>query len=785
VSTPWSTQVKRGELHEVHPDAGRNGNTVYTAGSAAPTGFAEVVAYNAATGATIWKYHFDTSFRYAAQFNSVTVSPDGSTVFVAGGTQTSADNGFHQAILAFNATTGAELWELVSPAAASANSPIAVSPDSSAVYVTNGGLGQTTAYNAATGAVLWTAPIGGGLGKSYTASLSGVTATASAVVVSTTFDNAKYSRPHWQTVALNPATGATLWSRGQYGPGGQAFGSALALSPNGATVYVTGWVSPTSPGYNMLTNGYDIATGATTWNARFHGKANSFAYAIAVSPNGSQVFVTGTDGGMPTIGYAASDLSVTDPGALPVRQRPLPGHGPGKSFTRGLSSDPVPRASHECHPPAQHAGTARRNFMKFIRMLAVAATAVAVAGLGSAAAASASTPPATRQWTASFVFKHEDVGGQAVATSPDGGTVYVIGDADFGELVAYNAATGAVIWQDHFDINTRFGASFGSIAVSPDGSTVFVTGAAGLVDNGDYQATVAYNATTGAKLWQVIGTTVVGGLSPVAVSPDSSTVYVTNAGLDQTVAYNAATGAARWTKPSGGDALALAADGGTLFLTGEPGGATQALNAATGAADWTASASGTAAALSPGGTTLFVSGVQTSGGTASIVTAAIASSTGSQLWSAVTGPPHIYKLNGLAATGSAVIVNATVSHAKDKLAWQTVVMAPATGATLWTRAQTGAQGFANATGLVLSPDGATAYVTGYVGATSGGENMLTNGYNTSTGAKTWTARYSGRVNNFAYAVGISPDGSQVFVTGTSAPVSGAQGIMTTVAYSTS
>jgi outer membrane protein assembly factor BamB len=361
-----------------------NGNTVYTAGSAAPTGFAEVVAYNAATGATIWKYHFDTSFRYAAQFNSVTVSPDGSTVFVAGGTQTSADNGFHQAILAFNATTGAELWELVSPAAASAKSPIAVSPDSSAVYVTNGGLGQTTAYNAATGAVLWTATIGGGLalssdgatlfvsgasstealntsaggtvwqasatgtpalspdgstlylaaiqssgkgaslvttalaasdgtsvwsvvtGKSYTASLSGVTATASAVVVSTTFDNAKYSRPHWQTVALNPATGATLWSRGQYGPGGQAFGSALALSPNGATVYVTGWVSPTSPGYNMLTNGYDIATGATTWNARFHGKANSFAYAIAVSPNGSQVFVTGTDGGMPTIAYAAS-----------------------------------------------------------------------------------------------------------------------------------------------------------------------------------------------------------------------------------------------------------------------------------------------------------------------------------------------------------------------------------------------------------------------------------------------------------------------------------------------
>jgi hypothetical protein len=424
--------------------------------------------------------------------------------------------------------------------------------------------------------------------------------------------------------------------------------------------------------------------------------------------------------------------------------------------------------------------------MKSIRMLAVAAAAVAVAGLGSAVAASASTPPATRQWTASFVFKHEDVGGQAVATSPGGGTVYVIGDADFGELVAYNAATGAVIWRDHFDINTRFGADFGSIAVSPDGSTVFVTGAAGLVDNGDYQATVAYNATTGAKLWQVIGTTVVGGLSPVAVSPDSSTVYVTNAGLDQTVAYNATTGAARWTEPSGGDALALSSGGGTLFLTGEPGGGTEALNTATRASVWTSSASGTAAALSPDGTTLFVSGVQTSDGRSSIVTAAIDTSTGGTLlWSTVTGPPHIYKLNGLAATGSTVIFNATVSPAKDKLSWQTVALAPATGATLWTRAQFGTGGLANATGLVLSPDGSTAYVTGYVGTASGGENMLTLGYDTISGATTWTARSSGRVNNFAYAIGISPDGSQVFTTGTSAPASGDRGIMTTIAYGTS
>jgi outer membrane protein assembly factor BamB len=249
--------------------------------------FGEAVAYNAATGTAVWKYHFNSDSKVpGSAFKAIAVSPNGSTVFVTGSTQTVRNGSPCQVIVALNAATGAKLWQVVSSASSGTDSPAVVSPDSSTVYVTSVTLNPTGPP------CIWPVP------RARQA--------ASAVIVSADFDNAKYSRPHWQTVALNPATGATLWSRGQYGPGGQAFGSAVALSPNGATVYVTGWVSPTSPGYNMLTNGYDIATGATTWNVRFHAKANSFAYALAVSPDGSQVFVTGTDGGMPTIAYAAS-----------------------------------------------------------------------------------------------------------------------------------------------------------------------------------------------------------------------------------------------------------------------------------------------------------------------------------------------------------------------------------------------------------------------------------------------------------------------------------------------
>jgi outer membrane protein assembly factor BamB len=67
-----------------------------------------------------------------------------------------------------------------------------------------------------------------------------------------------------------------------------------------------------------------------------------------------------------------------------------------------------------------------------------------------------------------------------------------------------------------------------SLAVSPDGSTVFVTGYTSYQgDDTRVLAILAYNAATGAKLWQVTGQTDIGIVSPVVVSPDSSTVYVT------------------------------------------------------------------------------------------------------------------------------------------------------------------------------------------------------------------------------------------------------------------
>jgi outer membrane protein assembly factor BamB len=439
-------------------------------------------------------------------------------------------------------------------------------------------------------------------------------------------------------------------------------------------------------------------------------------------------------------------------------------------------------------------------------MLAAVAAAIAVAGLAPAVSAAASAPAASLQWTAAFAVKNHDAAGNATAVSPDGRTVFVTGSAlggsDTGsaETIAYNAATGAVVWQATFS-PTSNDSGFSSIAVSPNGSTVFVTGYTGNPNQGLVQAIVAYNAATGAEQWQVIGTALAGAAaSPVVVSPDNSTVYVTNAEIGttgQTAAYNATTGAPLWTQPAGGDAIALPSGATTLFVTGEPNDfnrehtATQAFQATTGATVWQATDSTatslTAAGLSPDGAVLFVSGVNVTGPvgktTTTFTTVAYSAASGTQRWAVSTGSARGGGVHGLAVTpdGSALIVSENSENAHSVSHWLTLALNPQTGAAQWTRANYDKSFSLGifASVLALSPDGSTAYVTGY------SDQYVTIGYNTTTGTPVWTARYDGQLNNFAYASAVSPDGSQVFVTGASNGGTGAHpDVMTTVAYST-
>jgi hypothetical protein len=346
------------------------------------------------------------------------------------------------------------------------------------------------------------------------------------------------------TVAYNSVTGARRWAKSYGGPGGMDRAVSVAVSPNGKAVFVTGYSFRAVSGVDYATIAYNATTGAQLWVKRYDdglgNNGNSEGAEVAVSPNGSTVFVTGTS----------------------------------LSATRGDDYATI----------AYNAATG------------------------------------AQRWAARYNGVSGGNYAHALAVSPNGKTVFVTGasagahDSYDYATVAYNAVTGAQRWAKRYNGARNGGVSRGANAVAVSGSTVFVTGSSiGTNDSYDY-ATVAYNAATGAQRWakRYDGPGSGDGQAySVAVSPSGANVFVTgytdtsstSAGYDYaTVAYNAATGAQRWAARYNGTAnftdeafsVAVAPGGGTVYVTGESAGgsfdgwgwATVAYNAATGSRRW-------------------------------------------------------------------------------------------------------------------------------------------------------------------------------------------------------
>jgi DNA-binding beta-propeller fold protein YncE len=378
------------------------------------------------------------------------------------------------------------------------------------------------------------------------------------------------------TVGYKTATGARLWSRRYTGPGSlMGKPSAVAVSPDGSTVYVTGTIKMQSTDGDFATIAYHAATGTVRWIARYDrpgSPSDDAATAVAVSPDGKTVFVTGSSfspgrpggGGSTTIAYRAST-------------------GARRWIAHYLGGD---------------------------RSVAVAVSPgggkVIVTGSNQKndyATVAYRAADGTRLWA-----RHHDGpagarvygGATALAFSPNGRTVLVTGDShgtpDSGTTyatIAYRATDGTQLWavSDSPLVSTG-GAS--SVGVSPDGRTVFVTG-------NDY-VTVAYRAATGTQLWaspsldgngpgtgaqlRVASRSPGGYATTLAVSPDGRKVFVTGIAFDPSsgngirgftaVAYGAATGARLWVNryqgPRNlggyGEVVAVSPDGRRVFVAG-------------------------------------------------------------------------------------------------------------------------------------------------------------------------------------------------------------------------
>lgn len=292
----------------VSPD----GQTVYVTGMGSPDGYEyATVAYDAATGAQLWVSTYgQPGYTYGQAAHAIAVSPDGSTVYVTGQSFNSAETSDGYATVAYNAATGAQLWvsRYDNPAFPNGSATsVAVSPDGGTVLVTgraavSSGYGYLTiAYDATTGAQLWMSPYSGAAASPYGAATSVAISPDGTTVLVTGQSDGNGTGADYATVAYNIATGAQLWVSRYNGPGnGDDIATSLAVSANGTKVYVTGSSVGSAPAYyptntDYATVAYNAGSGAQLWTQRYNGpnNGNDSANAVVTSPSGGGVFVTG------------------------------------------------------------------------------------------------------------------------------------------------------------------------------------------------------------------------------------------------------------------------------------------------------------------------------------------------------------------------------------------------------------------------------------------------------------------------------------------------------------
>jgi hypothetical protein len=443
----------------------------------------------------------------------------------------------------------------------------------------------------------------------------------------------------------------------------------------------------------------------------------------------------------------------------------------------------------------------------------LASAAVGVPAHASTRAAAAPTPFSPR-WTKRYDAATADDAAHALAVSPDGSAVFVTGYS-VGKTgganyltTAYRSTDGTLRWARRYDGSEHTGDVSRAIAVSPDGTRVFITGRSHGALTGDDYATIAYDASTGDRLWVSRFTGPRAGddeATSLAVSPDGGTLYVTGhshgtgTGADYaTLAYDVASGAQRWVTrynaPAGGDDAGLAigvSPGGTsVYVTGRTetlstgiDGTTVAYVAATGAQRWVRSYDGPgsgddvllALGVAPDGGRVFVAGQSLGTGSGvDFVTIAYATGTGADGWNRRYDGPAGNKdgLTDLAVTpnGLSVVVTGGSRGTGSASDYATVAYAAAAGTQRWVRRYDGPP-HADDVATSLEPSAASTFVsvTGHSHGAGTGDDYATVTYGLSSGTLLRSARYDGpaHASDVATGVGVAPGGGTVYVTGRS------------------
>jgi TolB protein len=369
------------------------------------------------------------------------------------------------------------------------------------------------------------------------------------------------------------------------------------------------------------------------------------------------------------------------------------------------------------------------------------------------------TTSGNRLWTETFNGNSGYAASYAVAVSPDGTRVWVAGWADqFAHVAGYSTANGALVVHN----DTVFGVSASAYGIVVNSNGAAFLSATGYTAAGVPTEGITYGVSATG---QAFGISRLRGADPIEsqirLSSDEKSLYWI--GFDYGVNYEASENnyvtvkysteiqnkvwSETYNGPGHGEddpwGLALSPDGSKVYVTGYSYGgsttgadqATVAYAAANGNRLWVnrfdspnhGSDEGISVVVSPDGNTLYTAGDRSRGSgsnlTRDFLATSIDATDGSLNWSDFYNGPGDYTGKGFG--DGAVRAN-------------------------------------------LSPDGNTLFVSGTSLRTGTSFDMTTVGYDTS-GNRVWLGRYdgpAGREDDLQDAV-LSPDGSQLYVTGQS------------------
>lgn len=393
---------------------------------------------------------------------------------------------------------------------------IAASPDGTKVFVTGADASDstadytTTAYDVLTGSLLWHRHYNGPSSDRDAAFAIAVSGDGGTVYV--TGESIGMNGDAYATIAYGAATGATLWTRRYHGTDGPDFATAIGASPDGSTVFVTGTSQALTP-YGLLpdfaTIAYDATDGETLWISRWDRGYADGAVGLAVHPDGSKVFVTGSSNrrvGLPD--YATVAYSAVTGSELWVKRY------------AGLAKSSVDSSRDIAIAPDGHT------------VFVTGDSGVPGSDVDYATVAYRSST-GKRSWAVRYDgASNRDDFGRSIAVSPHGARVFVTGNSrgatgsvDYA-TVGYDVSSGSQIWARGYNGPSKHHDKAWSVTTSPVGGTVFITGESQGLEGYDF-ATIAYDLASGQRLWLArYDASGVDRGEALAVSPDGATVFV-------------------------------------------------------------------------------------------------------------------------------------------------------------------------------------------------------------------------------------------------------------------